>query len=227
MRWWFFHAYVLIVSQASVGATPLQFDQSKDLRERSEPGAGLPALHHRNRSSLSPINPDKILAPVAEVERNYRSYEEAARQACLYVLTGKIDSGPVDKQTPPAFTLSRYTSKADQPAWIKGKTVGLGYKEDTSSDLIGFIQLEYNAAKKFHFSVQALNADRTAVDLNKIRLLAKFPSSASDSDQHFQALVEPLDRKRANDTNEYEYSAANIWDLWRNRRRPRQADRLE
>jgi hypothetical protein len=91
----------------------------------------------------------------------------------------------------------------------------LGYKDDPSSDLIGFIQLEHNAVKKFHFSVQALNANRAAVDLNKIRLLAKFLSSASDSDQYSQAPVEPLDRKWANNTNEYEHSVANAWEMWR------------
>ncbi|CCO34354.1 Nucleoporin GLE1 AltName: Full=Nuclear pore protein GLE1 [Rhizoctonia solani AG-1 IB] len=98
---------------------------------------------------------------------------------------------------------------------IKGKTTDLGYKEDPSSDLIGFIQLEHDAVKKFHFSVQALNANRAAVDLKKIRLLAKFLSSASDSDQYSQAPVEPLDRKWANNTNEYEYSVANASEMWR------------
>ncbi|CEL57293.1 hypothetical protein RSOLAG1IB_12109 [Rhizoctonia solani AG-1 IB] len=70
--------------------------------ERSEPGAILLALHSRDHSSLSPSITDKILALIVEVETSYRSYEEAARQACLYVLTGKIDSGStsIDEQTP-------------------------------------------------------------------------------------------------------------------------------
>ncbi|CAE6453820.1 unnamed protein product [Rhizoctonia solani] len=222
MRWWFFYAYILIALQVMVGCVPLQLDQTESHREHGKADTLLSIIEHR--SSSAPVTPDKVLAPILEVERNYHSYEEAARQACLYVLTGKIDSGPIDKQTPPAFTLSRYTSKASQPAWINGKTVGLGYKETSTSDPIDFIRLEYDPTKKFHFSVQALNADRTAIDPTKVRLAAKFPSSARDPDQYFQTLVEPLDRKRANDTNEYEYSTVNIWDLWRNRRRPRLVD---
>ncbi|CEL56162.1 hypothetical protein RSOLAG1IB_11850 [Rhizoctonia solani AG-1 IB] len=116
----------------------MEIYQLKGLIEHSKPGAVLLALHNRDHStncgSLSPIITDKILAPIVQVETSYRSYEEAARQACLYVLTGKIDSGR-------------------SACLIKGKITDLGYKEDPSSDLIGFIQLEHNAVKKFHFSV--------------------------------------------------------------------------
>ncbi|KAF8751512.1 GLE1-like protein [Rhizoctonia solani] len=178
-------------------------------------GRGLFPFSTGHRDSIAPATSDRILAPIPGVERNYHSYEEAARQACLYILTGKIDSGPIDKQTPLTLTLSRYTSVADQPSWIKGKTVGLGYKETSNSDPIDIIRLEYDPAKKFYFSVQALNQDRTAVDYTKVRLVAKFPSSDQNPDQYFQALVEPLDRKRANNTNEYEYSPGKYLDLWR------------
>ncbi|KAH7318911.1 hypothetical protein B0J17DRAFT_686202 [Rhizoctonia solani] len=158
-------------------------------------------------------------APINEVERNYRSYEDASRQACLYVLTGLIDSGPIDKQIPPAFTLNRYSSNANQPLWINGKAVGLGYNSTSTGDLIDFIRIDYDSTKKFHFRVQALNADRTAIDDTKIRLVAKFPSTAKDSDKHFQSLVEPLNRKRNNNSDEYQYSPTNIWDIWKSGKR--------
>ncbi|CAE6429428.1 unnamed protein product, partial [Rhizoctonia solani] len=127
-------------------------------------------------------------APISEVERNYRSYEDAARQACLYILTGKIDAGPIDKQIPPAVTLNYYLSNANQPAWINGKIVGLGYNNTSTGNLVDFIRIDYDSTKKFHFKVQALNADRTAIDYTKITLAAKFPSSDKDSDKHFQSL---------------------------------------
>ncbi|KDN41573.1 hypothetical protein RSAG8_07374, partial [Rhizoctonia solani AG-8 WAC10335] len=129
------------------------------------------------------------LAPDNEVPRNYRSYEEAAREACLYILTGKIDSGPGDKQIPPAFTLYRYPSKANQPPWINGKTVGLGFKKTPTSEPVDFIRIDYDPNKGFHFNVQALTDDRTAIDYTKVKLAAKFPSSAKDPDKYFQRLA--------------------------------------
>ncbi|CAE6412438.1 unnamed protein product [Rhizoctonia solani] len=170
--------------------------------------------------SLAIVSLVSALAPINEVERNYRTYEEAARQACLYILTGKIDSGPIDKQIPPAFTLNHYPSKAVQPPWINGKTVGLGVKETPTSDPVDFIRIDYDPIKKFHFKVQALTADRTAIDYTKVKLAAKFPSNARDSDKYFQTLVEPLNRKQSNNSNEYAYSPVNIWELWRSGKRP-------
>ncbi|KAF8738310.1 hypothetical protein RHS02_05663, partial [Rhizoctonia solani] len=225
MRWWFVYAWIAIILQITAEGIPLQQDTTNKSEERSKRQTLPFSTGHRD--SIAPATSDRILAPIPGVERNYHSYEEAARQACLYILTGKIDSGPIDKQTPLTLTLSRYTSVADQPIWIKGKTVGLGYKETSNSDPIDIIRLEYDPAKKFYFSVQALNQDRTAVDYTKLRLVAKFPSSDRNPDQYFQALVEPLDRKRANNTNEYEYSPGNIWDLWRTRRRPRLVEDVE
>ncbi|ELU39492.1 hypothetical protein AG1IA_06479 [Rhizoctonia solani AG-1 IA] len=237
MRWWFVYAWIAIILQITVEGIPLQQDTTNKSEERSKRQTLPFSTGHRD--SIAPATSDRILAPIPGVERNYHSYEEAARQACLYILTGKIDSGPIDKQTPLTLTLSRYTSLVGS----KGKLLvssfimirrprlthlqGLGYKETSNSDPIDIIRLEYDPAKKFYFSVQALNQDRTAVDYTKVRLVAKFPSSDQNPDQYFQALVEPLDRKRANNTNEYEYSPGNIWDLWRTRRRPRLVEDVE
>ncbi|CAE6407498.1 unnamed protein product [Rhizoctonia solani] len=159
------------------------------------------------------------IAPINEIQRNYRSYEEAAREACRYILTGKIDSGPIDKQVPPAFTLYRYTSKANQPPWIAGKTVGLGFKQTETSEPVDFIRLDYDPQLGFHFGVQALTDDRTAIDYTKLKLAAKFPSSAKDLDKYFQTLVERLDRKQTGNPNEYQYTPVDIWDIWKSGRR--------
>ncbi|CUA69777.1 hypothetical protein RSOLAG22IIIB_08697 [Rhizoctonia solani] len=159
------------------------------------------------------------LASDNAVVRSYRSYQEAAREACRYILTGKIDSGPIDKQTPPAFTLYRYPSKSNQPAWINGKTIGLGFKPTPADDPIDFIRIEYDPKQGFYFHVQALTDDRMGVDYSKVELVAKFPLRAKDANTYFQNLVEPLERRGPNGSNEYAFTAVNIWDVWRSGRR--------
>ncbi|KAJ1305569.1 hypothetical protein OPQ81_000569 [Rhizoctonia solani] len=145
---------------------------------------------------LALISLVSAFAPINEIERNYH------------------------KQVPPAFTLSYYRSKANQPPWINGKIIGLGYQETPTSEPVDFIRINYDSTKKFHLTVQALTTDRTRVDYTKARLAAKFPSRAQDPDKYFQSLVDALNRRRANDTNAYEYSPGNIWDRWRTGRRP-------